>query len=304
MVDNQSASKLIQWLPTTRTCSCAKDSLNCLTEREWLRNQVPIWWFSKKELNTKFDALSHHHHPAVFPSALAKRVIKNYTHENETVLDIFSGVGTTLYASQVLKRNCVGFELNEKFAEFATRRFKLKNDRYCSTTNSTHRRIGTNQHIHQVCADSRQLLEYLPPESIDMVFSSAPYWDLLSQPPSRRNLKSKKYLKTKYSNNPLDLGNDPTLDEFITNIRDIFGKIKLVLKPMCRCVINTIDYRRLGKYISLSSIYIKILQGLNYELKNVMIWDRRSEYDIGIFSYPKNFIVNNGMFEYILEFKK
>jgi DNA modification methylase len=302
MIENNS-TKLITWLPSTRTCNCSPDALNCLTKREWLRNQVPIWWFNAKELNTKFDSFSHQRHPAVFPTALAKRVIKNYTHENETLLDIFSGVGTNLYAAQNLKRNCVVFELNETFAAFTNRRLALKNDQYCSDPVSTHRKTNHGQHIQQVCTDARDLLEYLKPRSIDLVFTSPPYWDLLKQPPSRRNLKSQKYLKKNYSDDRLDLSNDSTLHDFSKNIKDIFEKVKTVLNPGKRCIINTGDYRRKGKYISLSSIYINIMQEIGFELKNTIIWDRRKEYDIGIFSYPNNFIVNNGMFEYILEFK-
>jgi len=304
MTEKTSNTKLISWLPTERTCSCGKSAQTCLSERAWLRNQVPIWWFTANEMNTKFDMISHKAHPAVFPSALAKRVIRNYTHENESVLDVFSGVGTTLYAARAVKRNAIGFELNEQFADLTSQRLKLKHDEYCSDSNSTHSRSTPGQHIHQVCGDSRQLLDYLPYESVDLAFCSPPYWDLLKQKPSQRNLQNKKYLKKNYSIDRSDLSNDQTLDEFGQNIKNIFGSVHRILKPGRRCVVNTVDYRRKGEYISLSSLYIKIFQELGFELKNVIIWDRRREYNIGLFSYPNNFIVNNGMFEYILEFKK
>lgn len=294
---------IITWLPTARTCECPKEAVNCLTEREWLRNQVPIWSFNAKELNIKFDMISRKYHPAIFPSALAKRVIKNFSHENGTVLDTFSGVGTTLYAAQTLKRNCIGFELNTKFTEFTDRRLGLKNDEYCSDNKSTHRQTIFGNHLYQICTDNRMMLDYLPQRSVDLVFTSPPYWDLLSQRASYRNRKNKKHLKTNYSDDPLDISNSATLDVFISKIKNIFEKLYLVLKPGSHCVIDTIDYRRKGKYISLSSKYIQILSELNFELKNIIIWDRRNEYDIGLFSYPRNFIVNNGMFEYLLDFQ-
>lgn len=302
MAENNS-KKLITWLPSTKKCTCAPGALNCLTKRQWLRNQIPLWGFNAQELGIRFDQISRRHHPAIFPTALAKRVIANYTHPGETVLDVFSGMGTTLYASRLVKRNCIGFELNQKFAELVNKRLKLCNDKYCIDKNTTHNQNRDGLHLFQVCGDSQSVLEYLPTKSIDCVFTSPPYWDLLNQPASSRNVKTQKYLKENYSEHPLDLSNNPTLDEFATNIKDIFGKVHSVLKPDRRCIINTADYRRKGKYISLSSVYINIMQELGFELKNVMIWDRRREYDIGIFSYPSNFIVNNGMFEYILEFK-
>jgi DNA modification methylase len=298
------SEKKISWLPTKRTCSCPKSALNCLTERQWLRNQVAIWWFPTNELNTKFDTISRTQHPAVFPSALAKRIIRNYTHENETVLDVFSGVGTTLFAAQQLRRNAVGIELNTRFTEFTSRRLGLRNDRDSSTPESAHKKTTSGQYIHQINTDSRKLLDHIPRSSIDLVFSSPPYWDLLKQRQSTRNLRAERHLKKNYSNDPSDLSNDPTLDTFICNIGDIFKKVHSALKPDARCVINTADYRRKGKYIALSNLYVKTLEDLGFELKNIIIWDRRREYDIGIFSYPSNFIVNNGMFEYLLEFEK
>lgn len=301
---NDSASRLITWLPCSRSCSCDANALNCLSERAWLRNQVPIWWFSAKELNLKYDLISRKHHPAIFPSALARRVIENYSHAGETILDIFSGLGTTLYASRLARRHCIGFDLNKQFTTITAKRLHLRNDHECYDKNSTHNRNRAGLHLHQVCYDSRKMLEYIPQNSIDLVFTSPPYWDLLKQSPSQRNLKNQKYLKNNYSDDAADLSNKPTLEAFTKNIKDIFEKVHAVLKPNRRCVINTADYRRAGKYISLSNLYITLLQEINFELKNVIIWDRRREYDIGLFSYPKNFIVNNGMFEYLLEFKK
>jgi DNA modification methylase len=294
------------WLPTQRTCACSAKSQNCLSERAWLRNQVPIWYFSSKELNTKFDTFSHKQHPAVFPSALAKRLINNYTHENETVLDIFSGVGTTLYAAQVTRRNGIGIELNKYFSDFTVRRLKLNNadNDHSSTPEITHKKTSKGQNIAQINSDNSEILKYFPPGSIDLVITSPPYWDLLKQPPSKRNLKNQRFLKENYSKDPGDLSNDRSLDVFFGNIKNIFSNVYQVLKPGARCVIDTADYRRKGEFIPLSSNYINIMQTLKFELKNIIIWDRRAEYDIGLFSYPYNFIVNNGMFEYLLEFKK
>jgi DNA modification methylase len=283
---------------------CSAKALNCLSERQWLHNQNPIWWFNKKELNMKYDLISRQKHPAIFPTALAKRIIENYTHSGETVLDVFSGMGTILYATRLTGRHGVGVELNQAFADITAARLNLKEDNYCSSTNMKHNLNRNGLHLHQICTDARNLQKHLPPDSIDLVFTSPPYWDLLKQRASRRNVKSKKFLKNNYSDSNQDLSNNSTLEEFGNNIKDIFKKAYSILKPGHRCILNTADYRRAGKYISLSSMYISIMKDLDFKLKNVIIWDRKQEYDIGIFSYPRNFIVNNGMFEYILEFQK
>jgi len=284
----------LDWLPTEKTCKCPEKALNCLSKKEWFRNQIPVWWFRPEELSTKFDLSSRKLHPAIFPTALAVRVIKNYSHLGQTVLDCFSGAGTTLFASKLTGRNAVGIELNPEYAKFAENRLtKLKKKDKKESTKQV-----------QICDDARNILKYIPQDSIDLIWCSPPYWDMLKQKPSTRNLKNQQYLKNNYSDATHDLSNEPELDGFVDSMRDIFSKAVVTLRSGSRFVINTGDFRRKGKLILLHQIYTDLMTDLGLETKNVIIWDRRKEYDTSLFSYPYNFIVSNGMAEYILEFKK
>ncbi len=288
----------LDWLPTEKTCTCSKNALNCLSKKAWFRNQIPVWWFKPEELATNFDLASRKLHPAIFPTALAIRIIKNYTHPGQTVLDCFSGAGTTLFASKLTGRNAIGIELNFKYAEFAENRLsKLGKKNADKNPEQITKQV-------QLCDDARNLLKYIPTDSIDLIWCSPPYWDLLKQRPSSRNLKNQQYLKNNYSANAEDLSNEPELDGFIDSMRDILSKAALVLKPGSRFIINTGDYRRKGKLILLHQIYTELMTDLGLETKNLIIWDRRKEYDTSLFSYPYNFIVSNGMVEYLIEFRK
>ena len=60
---------------------------------------------------------SHAVHPAVFPMALAERVIAYYSMEGDTVLDPFGGVGTTAHAALRQKRNFMLCEQNPEYLE-------------------------------------------------------------------------------------------------------------------------------------------------------------------------------------------
>jgi site-specific DNA-methyltransferase (adenine-specific) len=55
-------------------------------------------------------------HVAMFPVEIPFRLIKMYSFHGETVLDPFLGSGTTLKAAQMLGRNGLGYEINERFA--------------------------------------------------------------------------------------------------------------------------------------------------------------------------------------------
>jgi DNA modification methylase len=61
-------------------------------------------------------------HFAVMPPALADRCIKSGSRVGDTVLDPFSGAGTTGMVARRLRRQYVGIELNPEFADMARRR--------------------------------------------------------------------------------------------------------------------------------------------------------------------------------------
>ncbi len=56
-------------------------------------------------------------HVAMFPLELPRRLIKMYTHVDETILDMFIGSGTTAKAAQVEHRNSIGYEIDESMEE-------------------------------------------------------------------------------------------------------------------------------------------------------------------------------------------
>lgn len=58
-------------------------------------------------------------HEAKFPVDLAKRVIRLYTSEGDTVLDPFMGSGTTAIAAKALDRNYLGIEKEAKYVRLA-----------------------------------------------------------------------------------------------------------------------------------------------------------------------------------------
>jgi DNA modification methylase len=63
-------------------------------------------------------------HFAVFPEELPRRCIAAGCPEGGTVLDPFTGSGTTLHVARKLGRQAVGIELNETYAGLAARRLQ------------------------------------------------------------------------------------------------------------------------------------------------------------------------------------
>lgn len=68
------------------------------------------WTF--KERGETLLAHKIHRYPAIFVPELAEKIIKTFSNEGDTVLDIFSGSGTTLLECLKLRRKGIGIELN------------------------------------------------------------------------------------------------------------------------------------------------------------------------------------------------
>ena len=76
-------------------------------------NMNNVWHFDKTAKNERESAGGH---ATPKPIALCSRAIKSSSRENENVLDVFGGSGSTLIACEQLNRYCYMMELDEKYA--------------------------------------------------------------------------------------------------------------------------------------------------------------------------------------------
>jgi site-specific DNA-methyltransferase (adenine-specific) len=67
---------------------------------------------------------NHIKHPAPFYKKLPEYFINLLTDEGDTVLDVFSGIGTTGIPCLELNREYIGYELNPEYVEFSIERLK------------------------------------------------------------------------------------------------------------------------------------------------------------------------------------
>ncbi len=276
-----------------KTCSCPDTHINCLTAKEWVKNQVAIWQLSYE----KRDVRDKDIHPAVFPIALPKKCIELFTHQGELVLDPFVGIGTTLVAAKDMYRNAVGFDLNEKYIDYANERI---NEQQLNFNDST-KQIA-------ICDNALNIPEYLNEETVSLCITSPPYANMLNHErlnkSIRSDLRQNKYYKKnqQYSNNPEDLGT-MSIEEYLKKLSEIYKGILPLMRPKAHCVINVNDLWEDNHRYPLHSYIIESLEKIGYELRNIIIWDKRNLVNkVGIFGWPSNFITLSTTFEYILDF--
>jgi len=276
-----------------KTCSCPDNHSNCLTAKDWVRNQVAIWefFYEKRDIRDK-DI-----HPAVFPIALPKKCIQLFTHKGELVLDPFSGIGTTLMAARDLDRNAVGFDLNQKYIDFTKERLsQLKID------------YGDDTKQIAICDDAINISKYLKKNSVSLFVTSPPYADMLNHKRLNKSIrgdlrKNNHFNKIQqYSNNPRDLGT-MKIEEYTKALAQIYKKILPLLKPKAHCVININDLWKNNHRYPTHAHIIEAMEKVGYELRNIIIWDKRKLVNrVGIFGWPNNYITLSTTFEYILDF--
>jgi DNA modification methylase len=68
------------------------------------------------------DSGSNYLHPTQKPVELPAMAIENITNKNELILDLFLGSGSTMVASNQLKRKCYGMELDPKYCDVIVNR--------------------------------------------------------------------------------------------------------------------------------------------------------------------------------------
>ena len=63
-------------------------------------------------------------HPAIFPESLARDHILSWSNEGDTILDPFSGSGTTAKMARLMGRRFIGIEINPEYCEIAANRLR------------------------------------------------------------------------------------------------------------------------------------------------------------------------------------
>lgn len=84
--------------------------------------------YTKNIITTSVNSSMPKEHKAVMKYEVAEHFIKNFTQENETILDCFLGYGTTAIVCDDLNRNCIGIELQEFYLGMSKKRVE-KNKR-------------------------------------------------------------------------------------------------------------------------------------------------------------------------------
>jgi DNA modification methylase len=263
----------------------SKPYANELDGKTWTRYSISIWSDLRKtpeETQLK--------HPAMFPLALASRAIACFTnHADRVVLDPFVGVGTTVLAARDAGKSGIGIEISSEFATIARQRLAQPPLLGASK--------GGDGVIHT--DDANKLSQYVQPESMDFCLTSPPYWDILLR---ERTADYKE--RRDYGDPEKDLGKIADYQQFLDALANIMRQVFVALRPGKYCLMVVMDIRKKAVFYPFHADIANAMQGVGFVYDDLIIWDRRHEYNnMRPLGYPYTFRINKAH-EYILIFQK
>ena len=270
---------------------------NDLDGRSWLRNSIGIW--SDLSKTSEESSLGH---PAMFPASLVLRLLESFTrHGPGVVLDPFSGMGSTVLAAESVGKLGIGLDISREYIARSNGRPSLPAgmfDRIPDGAGEDGERRSLGERLF-ILADARDILDHVESESVDMVITSPPYWDILLRSRSADQKKVRNY-----GDLESDLGRISGYEEFLLALDGVFAGVLKVLKAGCYCCVIVMDLRKRDHFFPLHSDLAVLMQELGYLYDDLIIWDRRSQYNnLRPLGHPSVFRVNR-VHEYILIFQK
>jgi DNA modification methylase len=197
------------------------------------------------------------------------------------------GVGSTIVSANRFGKIGIGLEIYKKFIDIATPRL------------SQTQLLTKQQPFHIYCNDARNLLKFVKEDSVDIVITSPPYWNILTE---KRTADSKEIRQ--YGNEKNDLGRIAHYEDFLKALKEIFEKVFLTLKKGKYCIVVVMDIRKGPTFYPYHSDIANFMQEIGFIFDDFIIWDRRHEYNnMRPLGYPSVFRINRAH-EFILIFQK
>lgn len=258
-----------------------RNKLNALTAKEWIQETVSVWrqrGLGANHPDTRFERL----HPAPFSFTDVSRLVRFFSKPGQLVLDPFLGSGSTLKAAALEGRNGIGIELSEKYVDIARERLSLEVN---AEGNETTQQI--------IQGDARQVLGKLEPDSIDLVVTSPPYWNILHKKDHKaKQERISKGLDTRYSeDDERDLGNIDDYDLFLTELTSIFDEVSKALRQSGYAAIVVSDFRDGPRLRMFHADLANRMEARGWLLKGVTILHQAHK-RIFPYGYPSSYVPN------------
>lgn len=152
------------------------------TEKEnWKETDLNVdslWIINERDKSGKHANVYHGN----FIPQIPNQLIRRYTNTGETVLELFSGSGTTLFECEKLNRNYIGFDINKQIIDYVNDKMTdCKDIKYelcdCDVTDE----LLFHENADAAC-------NKMGIKQVDFIISHPPYLDIIKFTQDKRDL--------------------------------------------------------------------------------------------------------------------
>ena len=219
-------------------------------------------------------------HPATFSEEDARRLVRLFTQEGQSVVDPFIGTGSTAIACAVEGRGCIGFDIYEQWVQLA-------NERVDDVRNYSPYPIRIE------AKDALTAMKQMPDESQDFILTSPPYWGILLKTDHKAiRERASDGLATDYGDNEeCDLGRINSYEGFLDTLTEHFTEWIRVLKHRAYAAIIVSDFRHQSRYYPFHAHIGERLEKVGMTLQGmvIIVQDSKRLYPYG---YPTTYVPN------------
>ncbi len=254
---------------------------NLVDGKKWLRYSISIWD------DVKTAAERSYRHPAMFPMSLTDKLIEIFGFQNSGyVLDPFLGSGSTVCSAYKYDLPSIGLDISEEYLNLTRERLKdIQGQPEC--------------YPRLIKDSSLNLMDYVEPEMVGLCITSPPYWNILT----RKRTADGKPIRN-YGSDPNDLGNIEDYSAFLNSLQQVFARVYEALIPGSYCIVIIMDVRKKSEFYPLHMDLTYKLREVGFTLDDIIIWDRRQEYNnLRPLGFPSVFRVNK-IHEFIMIYQK
>jgi SAM-dependent methyltransferase len=183
---------------------------------------------------------------------IPNQIVRRFTARGETVLDLFSGMGTTLIECRRLGRHSIGVELSPHAAERSLELAALAEDRFGVRVDVLVRDSASPETAREVGA----LLRRYGDEYADCVLLHPPYHDII-----------------RFSEDPRDLSKSASHEEFLRRFRAVVRHAHELLRPGRHLALVIGDRYGDGEWVPLGFECMQVCREEGLKLKAINVKD-------------------------------